>query len=108
MQAGRLRHRVVVQSMGEPIVEPGGGFTETPITVATVWASIEPATSRSVERRVGAQVEATITHLVTMRYLAGVTTKMRLLFGLRVFQIRGLQNLDERNVMLTLACEERQ
>jgi SPP1 family predicted phage head-tail adaptor len=109
LDAGRLDKRVTIEVPGTPprVADGKGGFTESWSALATVWAAIEPATAANVERRVGHQVEAKVSHLVTIRYLAGVLTTGRVLFKSRVFQIRGVANRDERNVQLTLACEER-
>lgn len=102
---GRLRHRVSVQVVSQ-VVDGAGGTTDTWTTASTVWAAIEPASARDVERVFGAELHAPITHLVTMRYLSGLTHKHRLLFGSRVLQIRGMQNPDERNEWWIVAAEE--
>ena len=47
-----------------------------------------------------------MTHRVKIRYRAGVTAKMRLTFGARVFNIRGVINAGERDRTLELLCEE--
>jgi SPP1 family predicted phage head-tail adaptor len=107
LAAGLLRHRVTVQVPGARVSDGSGGFTETWTALGTVWAAIEPATAANVERRVGRQVEAKVSHLLTIRYLPGVVTTGRVLFGSRIFWIRGIANRDERNVQLTLACDEK-
>lgn len=52
------------------------------------------------------QLGASETHKVTIRYRSGVTTQMRVAFGSRTLNINGIINRDERNVELTLMCEE--
>jgi SPP1 family predicted phage head-tail adaptor len=106
IDAGRLDKRVVIQTSSRAS-DGIGGFTESWMAREPVWAAIEPATASNVERRVGHQVEAKVSHLVTIRYLTGVLMTDRVLFGSRIFQIRGIANRDERNAVLTLACEER-
>jgi head-tail adaptor len=44
--------------------------------------------------------------MVTMRYLAGITAQMRVLYGSRTFQIISVLNVDQRNRVLVLYCEE--
>ena len=111
LEAGRLDKRVTLQVPGTPprVPDGKGGFTEnwSSLTPNGFWAAIEPATAANVERRVGHQVEAKVSHLVTIRYLVGVKVTGRVVFGSRIFWIRGIANRDERNVQLTLACEER-
>ncbi len=103
VKAGRLRHRVTLQNAADT-ADGGGGFTTTWSDVATVWAAIEPLKSR--ERLFAQQLETPVTHRVTIRYRAGVTAKMRLKFGARVFNIRGVINAGERDRTLELLCEE--
>lgn len=108
MDIGALRHRITLENPGTPVPDGDGGYTEawTALSPATVNASIVPATAKDLERVVAGTVMATATHIVTMRYHNGVTTKTRVTFGTRVFSVTGVQNEDERNVKLTLVCEE--
>lgn len=105
MRAGTLRHLITLQT---PASAPDGdgGFTDTWTDLATVWASIVPATARDLERVVAGTVQSSATHLVTIRYLAGVTTKTRVVFGSRLFSVTGVQNPEERNISLVLVCQE--
>lgn len=111
IETGTLDKRVSIEVPGTPphVPDGKGGFRENwaSLTPNGFWAAIEPATVANVERRVGHQVEAKVSHLVTVRYLAGVKVTGRVVFGARIFWIRGIANRYERNVQLTLACEER-
>lgn len=101
MRAGQLRHRVTIQRPTEDI---NGGAT-TWSDVETVWASIAPIAGR--EYFAAQQVQSDVTHRVRMRYGPTVTTKDRLTFGVRHFDIRTVLNRDERNRELELLCIER-
>lgn len=103
-----LRHRVTVQNPSASVPDGDGGFTQTPANAApaTVWAEIRPATARDLERVVGATVQSSASHLVRMRYHPAVTTQSQFRFGARVFNVTGVQNVDERNVELVIACQE--
>jgi SPP1 family predicted phage head-tail adaptor len=105
MDIGRLRHRVILQRL-TATADGAGGFTESWAALATVWASIDPATARDLERVFGAELQAPVTHLVTTRYYSGLTPKDRVVFGSRTFAIRGLQNPEERRIAWVMACEE--
>lgn len=107
MNIGSLRHLVTIEGGPTPVPDPDGGYTDTyPTLAVNVPAAIEPATATDIERRVSNTVEAKVSHIVTMRYLTGVTTQTRVRFGSRVFYVRGVQNVGERNIELRLACEE--
>lgn len=103
MKAGALRHAITIEVLTSSADEMGGQ-TRTWATHVSTWAEVAPA--RSNERFFGEQIEAVITHRITMRYQAGITTQMRVLFGARYFQIKGIVNRDERSIMLDLMCEE--
>ena len=52
------------------------------------------------------QINAEISTKVNIRYLAGVTTEMRVLFKDRTFEINSIINPEEKNVSLLLMCKE--
>lgn len=107
---GTLRHRVTVQSDGTPVADGDGGWTQTPVILAyRIPAAVAPATSRDLERVVAETVQSMATHIVTLRYLPGVTTKHHLVFhdtADRTFAITGTHDPDERHRWLELACAE--
>jgi SPP1 family predicted phage head-tail adaptor len=106
MNIGALRHRITLQTPTS-VADGDGGFSDTWATLAAnVPASIAPATAHDLERVVAGTVQSSATHLVTIRYLAGVTTKTRVVFGSRLFSVTGVQNPDERNISLVLVCQE--
>lgn len=119
MDIGSLRHRVTLENPGKAASDGDGGFTTpwTPLSPPEVWASIMPATARDLERVLANTVQSTASHIVTIRFLEGVTTKTRLTkgprnadgtlpAGSREFHVTGIQNPEERNVSLVLACVE--
>lgn len=85
-----------------------GGYTEAfaALSPSTWWVEITPATVRSLERFVAHTIQAKATHVVMGRYRADITTDTRLVFGTRNLYVRGVQNVEERNRELMLACEE--
>lgn len=104
MQTGKLRHRIAIQSATET-QDAHGGPVRTWSTVATHWGSIEPLQMREIFT--AQQVEAQLSHRITLRYYSGLTSAHRLLFGARVFNIHSVRDLDERNrTHEVLAMEE--
>lgn len=103
MRAGRLRHRVTLQSFTTTYDE-----WNTPIQswedFATVWGAVEPL--RGQERFLSQQRQASTDIRVVIRYLAGVTPEMRVKFGDRILAVKEIINPDERNKELHLMCEE--
>lgn len=103
LNASKLRHRIVIQGTVQA-ADGAGGYTETWETVATVWASIEPANGR--ERFIAMQTESHVTHIITCRYNAEITTAKRILFGTRKFDITEVLNIEERNTVLVIRAIE--
>lgn len=104
MQAGRLRHQVVIQATSR-VSDGMGGWTENWIDQTTVYAEIDPPKGR--EFFASGQTQSEITTRVRIRYLSGVTPAKRVKFGSRFFDISSVINPDERNRELILMCVER-
>ena len=103
MMAGRLRKRVQLQTATE-VDDSMGQLIPTAVTVATLWAGIEPLQGKEAEQ--AKQIVAEASHKITLRYRSGVTAKHWLLYGVRKFHIAAVLNRDERNHELTLLCTE--
>lgn len=94
MQAGPLRHRVTIETKREER-DAHGGVVEAWYPVATVWASVQPLQGR--ELFLAQQVDARLSHRVTLRYQADVTPTQRLVFKERALYPVQVQQVDERN-----------
>ena len=105
MQAGELRHRIDIVTPVSGAQDGYGNARETWTTLhATVPAAIVPTASREVYA--GNKIDTIASHIVTIRYIAGITVKMRVKWGSRTFAIVGMVNPEERNVSLDLICQE--
>ena len=107
MTIGAYRHKVALDN---PTVAPDGhgGYTQTyaPADPPVVDASIEAASVRDLERATAGTVVASATHLVRMRYHAGVSARTRITFRGRTFEVLSVTDVDQRNVALILVCAE--
>jgi SPP1 family predicted phage head-tail adaptor len=102
IRAGELRERVTVQTPAEsrnPLGETVLDWTD----FAEVWASVEGASVR--ESLLFGQQDIAITHRVVMRYLDGLTAKMRIVWRSRVLEIVSLLEHDNRS-RHELICQE--
>lgn len=89
-----LRQRIMIQAKTETR-DARGGVTETWTTIATRWGSIEPLSAREILN--AQQVDARVSHRVTLRYYPGLTPEHRLLKDARVFHIEAVVNPLERD-----------
>lgn len=119
LDIGSLRHVVRPENPGPTVPDTEGGSTPTWIALnpPTWHCSIAPSTVRDLERAAAGSSIATASHIVTGRFHPGITTKTRLTKGARdlqgkltpgsrEFNVNGIQNLDEKNEVLVLLCEE--
>jgi SPP1 family predicted phage head-tail adaptor len=105
LDSGSLRHRVTVQSQTAGTPDGKGNLRQTWQSLyADVPASVEP--SYKPETYASEQVQSQGSHTVSIRYLPSITATNRLLFGSRVFQVNGVENVQERNITLKLYCDE--
>lgn len=103
MQAGPLRHRVILQTVSESR-DATGAVVETWNDTATLWAAVEPLRGREwFEARA---TQADIDTRIRTRYYAGIVPKQRLKWGSRVFDIHAAINVGERDRELHLMCRE--
>jgi SPP1 family predicted phage head-tail adaptor len=108
VQAGKLRKRVVLQTLTVTPKDSFGQSTKTWVDTASYWAEVKPVTARDII--ISQQVKSQITHTVRMRYLgSGVSlgpATHQLKLGTRILGIVGVMNADERNHMYELICQE--
>lgn len=105
MQAGKLRHMIEIQK-STPTQSALGEETQAWSKVADVWASIKPISGRERFSQLGVQNAAQMDTVITIRYRAAITPKMRVLWSGHIYDIEAVRNLDERRVTTELLCRE--
>lgn len=107
MQAGKLRHRIIIQKpiTGTDPFQTGqqGSWTD----VLTCWAAIEATDPRVVYSQGSENMQ--VSHLITIRYPKGfiVGSGFQILYGTRVFSIlKGILDESERDIKLQFLAWE--
>lgn len=103
IRAGDLRHRVTIQSVSEA-QNSIGEIIETWGTFATVWARVDPLSGRQL--LAANQLDEPVSARLRMRYLAGVTGKMRVVYSGTTYNIRGAPMVDAMKSEIELLLEE--
>lgn len=103
MEAGKLRHRITIQSATQT-TNGFGEVTKTWATFATVWAAVEPLTGR--EYMQARQAEASVTTKIRIRERSGVTERMRVSWGAHVFDIDAVLADPTNAREMVLMCSE--
>ena len=100
---GKMRYKATLQSP-TATTDAGGGSSITWTRLPDLYCNIKPI--RAEERYRQGQVKDSVSHDVYVRYRADMSTKYRLVYGGRQFNIKGILNVDERDRYLLLKCQE--
>lgn len=103
--AGKLRHQIRITLPNLTEDSFGDSVNDDASLIATVWASIEALEGR--ELYAAQQRVSDVTHRITIRWMEGITARLNVLFGKRMFQIQAVLNPDEIEHKLVLLCIER-
>lgn len=102
MKAGELRYRITIQSRSDS-QDASGQPVPTWGTLATVWASFDPERGREYFAKAG-ELSANPARF-RIRYRSDVTTKMRVSFDSRVYDIKAVVNARGDNRETHLYCD---
>lgn len=104
MRAGKLRHRITIESPTLPTADSYGAQTETWSTFAANVAA-EVSVLSGVEAFRAKQVQPEASSMVTLRYRSGVTAAMRFLWGTRyLYPVSVVE--DEKKTEMVCLCRE--
>lgn len=103
MRAGNLRNYVVIQRSTETH-DSNQELILTWSTFASVWAEILPLIGR--EYWASRQVVSEVTGKIRIRYLAGVTAKMRVIDGSKTYDIEAVIDVENKHEELVLLVKE--
>jgi SPP1 family predicted phage head-tail adaptor len=104
MQAGKLRHRIIIQKQTLGAADAYGEPARTWSTWAGRWSSIEPISGREIQY--ARSFAGTVSHKITLRHLDVVATTYRVKFGSRTFAINAVITPREVKDELWLFCTE--
>lgn len=104
MNAGKLRKLITIQQQGISSDEFGAQVI-TWSTYYIAWADAQPLQGR--EYFAGQQFQSKVDTKFVLRYVAGVTPKMRILCNSLPYDIESVINIDERNRELHIMCSRR-
>ena len=103
MRAGTLRHPVIIQAATD-----GRTATGSPSRTWNTWAeafvSVRPLSGQELQD--AQALEERITHEVRMRWIEGVTAKMRIVLDERTLEIVTAPSKDERRRELVIQARE--
>lgn len=104
LRRGPLRHYVSLANATSTPDDTDGMFND--LQPGSVWAAIEPQAPGFTDGT------RSITHLITIEFHPQVNLDTRVayyddvLLRTRYFFVKGMQNIEERNILHRLLCEE--
>lgn len=104
--ARALRHQVEIQALlsGSPAYAPSGEPNSEWTTIAACYASIEAVPLRSREFFAGQSFVSEVEVIITIRYRAGITADMRVVFENAVYNILTVIDQSSLKRELNLKC----
>lgn len=103
MKSGDLRHRIVLEQP-QRSQNAIGEWIDTFITVATVWAAVEPLTGSWLFA--AQQANSNVSGRVRIRYRSDIEPTWRILFNGRYLSIVSILNPEERKKELIIMYSE--
>jgi len=104
MRAGTLKHKIEIQQ-NDPTQDSTGAEVENWTVFDETWAAVWPVSA--TERLSMGKLQGEVSHKIRIRFTAGVTSAMRILFKGRVLDIMAPPiNKDELNEYLDMLCRE--
>ncbi len=103
INAGRMRHRVVVERATKT-PDGAGGYALSWAAVATIWADVRPVSGN--ERYLSMRVEDDVSHTILTRYRNDILPSDRLSFDSRLMQVKSVINVEERSRYLEIKAVE--
>lgn len=105
---GTLRKRVTIEAP-QSAKNTYGEDVRTWVTLATVWAAVEPMLGNKFRGReffAAGERQSVTNVLITIRYRADVTTAHRITWNGKHYNIQAISNPDSRNLWLEFLCQE--
>lgn len=105
MDAGKLRHRVLLQQVTTGRDPKSGAEIKNAVDIARVWAGAEPISNRKIRTLDQQQVVETM--LFTLRPRADIDTDWRVVLAGRVFTVRAADRTQADRVLITAEADTR-
>lgn len=102
MRAGRLRHRVELQSLDQ-VQDSFGEQVKSFTTYATVWAEVNPLKGKEIEA--AQQIFAEAECKIVIRYDERVTETDKIVFDGQDYEIGDVRDPYERKGYLEIMCK---
>jgi SPP1 family predicted phage head-tail adaptor len=103
LYAGLLDKKISIQRESRT-PDGAGGYLLSWVDFASARAYIKPLSGREAVQ--AERIQASVTHRFAMRYKAGILPSDRIVYAGRVFNIRAVINVEERNRWLEIVADE--
>lgn len=104
MDFSKLRQRITLLKSSGNEVNSMGEEVPKYIDFKEVWASVAPMTGREYQE--SQKLRSETTYKIAIRYVAGVTTDMKIRYKEKIMWIVSVLNVNERNSELQIVAFE--
>lgn len=105
MDIGRLDKKVTFCRYSEEENELKQLQQQLKTVIKNIWATVEPKSGREYIEANKERPE--LTYIITVRYREDITPDMFIQFKGKLFEIRAIRNIREKNEMLEITCVEK-
>ena len=102
MRSGSLNQRITIQGLSESQNDYGENIEQW-YKIAKVWASVAPLSGRKYYDAL--QNNSELTTEIRIRYKGVVSTRMRILHGDDVYDIKSIINARSKGAEMVLMCK---
>lgn len=103
MDIGSLNKRLTIRT-NTPATDDGGGLVDSFANDVTVWGSVKPL--RGAERQRAMAVDASISHMVRIRYNSRLDSADQITYNSRTFRVSTPINVDEASRVAEVMVSE--
>ena len=103
MQAGDFKHKILV-TQTTVTTDSEGIEQETATTFKTLWVAVEHRNPS--EKWSDGRMKPEVTDMFTTRYTAGITSAMGVLYGSKVYEIIGVEDVRDEHKTLIIYAKE--
>lgn len=101
-------HRITLENPGASVPDGDGGFTQGWEELATVFATVSPASAQDLERVIAGTVTSMVAPvLVILPWITGVSTLTRIQYHGSTLAVVGFRDVDARRIRMEIVAEQR-
>lgn len=100
----KLNNKIIIQNYIAINNDGAITFEWQTEAIPEIWACIQPISGRIDDTLY--KINTKLSHIITIRYLNNISINDRIIYNNRIFFIKYIINIEEKNKYLDIYCEE--